>query len=172
MATNVSTNNNNPAGSRNDKETILAQAGHTVALLKALSHDPSFDQNYNAIPASASGYVYLLDFVTRTWREYWPEILSPQQYWDLSLELEDFHGLERDWHAADTAKRLEEMKSKDPSYDKDAWPSMDEEKYSDCIIRNIMAANIPLTPVQQDMMGGRYQYTEELKTACRTIVNQ
>ena len=33
-------------------------------------------------------------------------------------------------------ERLEEMKKRVPGFDKDAWPRLNKEKYSDCISRN------------------------------------
>jgi len=154
------------------QEDLLKNARQTVDFLKALSHDPNFRKNLRSIPQSASGLMYLSDFVSRTFREYWTPLLAPQKYAELSADLESFHGMEREQHLKDMAAKFEEVKGRDESFDKDKWPTLDKQKFGDCISRNIMAANIVRTPSQQAMMGGPYNYSDEVKEVCRQIVGE
>lgn len=152
-------------------DIILESAQDTVNLMKALSHDPNFKIDLRTIPQSAAGLKYIADFVGRTFREYTPALLPPQKFAELSADLESFHGLERESQLRGMGQKFEEIKSRDSSFDKDAWPRLDKDKYSDSISRNIMAAKIILTPSRQSMMGGTYSYSDEVKTVCRRITN-
>jgi len=150
-------------------EDLLKYAKQTVDLLKALSHDPNFKRDLRSIPQSAAGLMYLSDFVSRTFREYWCPILAPQQFAELSADLEPFHGIEREQHLREMASKFEEVKAQDGDFDKDRWPKLDKEKYGDCIKRNLMAAEIVQNPGRQGMMGGIYEYSEEVREVCRRI---
>ena len=152
-------------------EVILKHAQQTVDLLTALSHDPNFRKDLRSIPQSAAGLMYLSDFVSRTFREYWAPLLPPQVFATLSGDLESFHGIERDQHLQDMAAKFEEVKAGDATFDKDEWPRLDREKYSDCVRRNLMAAEIVQSPGKQGMMGGVYDYPEEVKEACKKITS-
>lgn len=162
-------NSQPPTASKNPKEQILEQAELTVAFMQALSHEPHFNTNLAAIPPSAIGLKYICDFVGRTFREYWPAILPPQKYAELSAELTSFHGIEKEDQLRNMAAKFEETKNREPSFDKDAWPKLDHEKYDDCFTRNFTAAKIVLTPNQQAMMGGRYPYSEDVKEVCKKL---
>ncbi|KAK5955781.1 hypothetical protein OHC33_003422 [Knufia fluminis] len=146
-------------------------ARQTVDLLNALSHDPNFRKDLRSIPAQAAGLKYLADFVSRTFREYWCPLIAPQKFAELSAELESFHGIEREAHLRDMASKFEEVKRRDGDFDKDKWPTLDREKYRDCISRNTMAATIVQNPARQAMMGGSYEYSEEVKEVCRKIMS-
>ena len=153
-------------------EEMLTYAQQTIDLLKALSHDPNFRKDLRSIPESAAGLMYLSDFVSRTWREYWCPLLAPQKFAELSAELESFHGIEREQHLREMAAKFDEVKSGDNSFDKDQWPTLDKKKYDDCFSRNFMAAKIVQTPSQQAMMGGPYEYAEEVKEVCGRITGR
>lgn len=164
-------NNATPTLSNPPAEDLIKHAVQTVDLLKALSHDLNFRKDLRSIPQSASGLMYLSDFVSRTFREYWCPLLAPQKFAELSADLESFHGINREQHLRDMAAKFEEMKSRDGNFDKDKWPTLDKDKYSDCISRNFMAAKIVQTPSRQAMMGGPYGYSVEVKEICRRISN-
>lgn len=69
------------------------------------------------------------------------------------------------------------MKTNQPDLweETNAWPPMVGEvagKYDDCMSRNSMAAGIVLDKQRQPMMGGVYDYPDEVKAIARKILGR
>lgn len=154
------------------KDEILENANQTVAYLKALSHCPEFNPDLRSMPSSASGLMYMGDFVGRTFREFWPPLLPPAKFAEMASDLESFSGQKKEDQLAAYAKKFEEIKSNDPTFDKDAWPEFQLEKYQDAIQRNMMAASLTQDSRRMAMFGGgSYNFPQEVKDVCSQIMN-
>lgn len=121
-----------------------------------------------------AGLMYLADFVQKTFREYWYELLPQRKAMDLMLEAAIFFGKDQAEERRAMDEKLEKLEREKPEVTEelDRWPErVDSEKYSDAISRNIMAANIVGDPSRQPIMGGVYDYPEEVKVLAREILS-
>lgn len=142
-----------------------------MSFLKALAKEPDYRADLSTIPASAAGLANMASFVVMTFRSYWAALLPPEKMAEFSSSLEQFNGVSKEDKMKQLNEWFAELKEKNPSYNTAAWPSYDREKLSDCIGRNILAAMIVQDPEKQAMMGGKYNYSAEVREVCDKILN-
>lgn len=151
------------------KTAILKEAGLTVALLQALSKQSDYRVDLKTIPPSASGLMYIVAFVVTLFRNDWPLLLSPDKMAEFSSGLETFNGVPREEKMKELTGWWDEIKAKDPQFDRLKWPAFDQAKFADCVGKNTLAAMIIGDPKKQEMMKGKYEYSDEVKKVCNRI---
>lgn len=155
------------------KEEISAGASETIELMKALARCRGFNYVLRDMEPSVAGLMYLADFVSKTFREYWYELLPQRKATDLMMNAAVFFGKDEAEERKALDERLEALEKEKPEMTAtlDKWPDrVDSEKYEDALGRNIMAANIVVDRSKQPMMGGVYDYPEEVKLLARRIL--
>lgn len=155
------------------KEEILAGASATINLMKALAQCRGFNYVLRDMEPRVAGLMYLADFVQKTFREYWYDLLPQRKAMDLMLEAAVFFGKDQVEERTAMDEKLEKLEREKPEITEalDQWPErVDWPKYEDALSRNIVAANIVGDRSRQPMMGGVYDYPEEVKVLARAIL--
>lgn len=118
--------------------------------------------------------MYLSDFVQKTFREYWFNVLPQREATDLMLSSAVFFGKNEEQERGALSTKLTALERDNPEVFQGlaVWPeTVDKEMYSDALQRNIMAAKIVLEPRMQKSMGGTYEYPEEVKALATKMLN-
>lgn len=155
------------------KEEIVAGASETIEMMKALAQCRGFNYVLRDMDPSVAGLMYLADFVQRTFREYWYELLPQRKAMDLMMDAAVFFGKDQVEERKAMDEKLENLEKEKPETTTalDAWPEfVNSEKYSDAIGRNVVAANVVKDRARQPLMGGVYDYPEEVKALADRIL--
>lgn len=157
------------------KEEILSGARETIDLMKALAKCEGFNHVLRDMRPEVANLMYLSDFVQKTFREYWFNILPQRDATDLMLSCAEFFGKNEEEERRALAAKLMTLEKDDPEVFRGLaeWPEkLDTETYSDGLTRNLTAAQIVMEPRMQKSMGGTYKYPEEVKALAKKMLTE
>lgn len=148
--------------------------------MRALSQCPGFNHVLRDIDKTHANLMYLADFVQRTFREYWFNLLPQRAATEMMLSCASFFGKDEAVERAEWEGKMREAEEEErPEVLRglDVWPweeegrgTFDAEVYSDGVSRNYTAAKIVLDEGMQRGMGGVYKYSQEVRGLARRMV--
>lgn len=147
------------------KDKITADAILTIDLLELLSRSPDFNaDNISLIRPATLRHVF--GFIQTTWTDYFSFILPPKLVTDLSCRARRDPSRREEAYA----KFAELEANPDADFDRNRWPDYDQEKYTDALGRNFMAASIIKDPAKQRMFGGVYAFSDEVRAVAEKML--